>query len=115
MAVARRRAGLRASSRYAAGLLLRQPETVAWLGNDAQLAPRDRAALHAEATALVGRHGQAADAVAAVRALRSRELLRTAMADLLGRSGPDPTGDALTLDAPAPIDAAPQLALPAGP
>ena len=33
MTVAQRMARLLASSRYAAGLLLRQPETVAWLGN----------------------------------------------------------------------------------
>src|SRR5206468_3856741 len=73
MTVAQRMARLLASSRYAAGLLLRQPETVAWLGNDAQLAPRERAALHAEAAALVGRHGEAAAAVAALRAPRCQE------------------------------------------
>ena len=36
------------------------------------------------------------DAVAAVLALRRRELLRTATADLLGLSGVEPTGEALT-------------------
>ena len=111
MTVAQRMARLLASSRYAAGLLLRQPETVAWLGNDAQLAPRDRAALHAEAAALVGRHGEAAAAVAALRALRCRELLRTAMADLLGRSGPEQTGEALTAVAAVTIEAALQVAV----
>src|SRR6185312_8922152 len=99
MTVAQRMARLLASSRYAAGLLLRQPETVAWLGNDAQLAPRERAVLHAEAAALVGRHGEAAAAVAALRALRCRELLRTAMADLLGWSGPEQTVAAVTIEA----------------
>ncbi len=111
MTVAQRMARLLASSRYAAGLLLRQPETVAWLGNDDQLAPRDRAALHAEAAALVGRHGEAAAAVAALRALRCRELLRTAMADLLGRSGPERTGEALTTVAAVTIEAALQVAV----
>ena len=111
MTVAQRMARLLASSRYAAGLLLRQPETVAWLGNDAQLVPRDRAALHAEAAALVGRHGEAAAAVAALRALRCRELLRTAMADLLGRSGPEQTGEALTAVAAVTIEAALQVAV----
>jgi [glutamine synthetase] adenylyltransferase / [glutamine synthetase]-adenylyl-L-tyrosine phosphorylase len=111
MTVAQRMARLLASSRYAAGLLLRQPETVAWLGSDAQLAPRDRAALHAEATALVGRHAEAAGAVAALRALRCRELLRTAMADLLGRSGPEQTGEALTVVAAVAIEAALQVAV----
>jgi [glutamine synthetase] adenylyltransferase / [glutamine synthetase]-adenylyl-L-tyrosine phosphorylase len=111
MTVAQRMARLLASSRYAAGLLLRQPETVAWLGNDAQLAPRDRAALHAEAAALVGRHGEAAAAVAALRALRCRELLRTATADLLGRSGPEQTGEALTAVAAVTIEAALRVAV----
>jgi [glutamine synthetase] adenylyltransferase / [glutamine synthetase]-adenylyl-L-tyrosine phosphorylase len=111
MTVAQRMARLLASSRYAAGLLLRQPETVAWLGNDAQLAPRERGALHAEAAALVGRHGEAAAAVAALRALRCRELLRTAMADLLGRSGPEQTGEALTAVAAVTIQAALQVAV----
>ena len=111
MTVAQRMARLLASSRYASGLLLRQPETVAWLGNDDQLAPRDRAALHAEAAALVGRHAEGADAVAAVRALRCRELLRTAMADLLGRSGPEQAGEALTAVAAVTIEAALQVAL----
>ncbi|HET7247648.1 MAG TPA: bifunctional [glutamine synthetase] adenylyltransferase/[glutamine synthetase]-adenylyl-L-tyrosine phosphorylase [Streptosporangiaceae bacterium] len=111
MTVAQRMARLLASSRYAAGLLLRQPETVAWLGNDAQLAARDPAALHAEAAALVGRHGEAAAAVAALRALRCRELLRTAMADLLGRSGPEQTGEALTAVAAVTIEAALQVAV----
>jgi glutamate-ammonia-ligase adenylyltransferase len=95
MTVAQRMARLLASSRYAVDLLLRQPETVAILGDDAQLIPRDRAALQAEAAALVGRHAQAEHAVAGVRALRRRELLRTAMADLLGRPGAEQTGEAL--------------------
>jgi len=111
MTVAQRMAWLLASGRYAAGLLLRQPETVAWLVNDTQLVPRDRTALHAEAAALVERHTQADDAVPAVRALRCRELLRTAMADVLGRSGPEQTGEALTVVAAVTIEAALQVAL----
>ena len=105
MTVAQRMARLLASSRYAVDLLLRQPETVAILGDDAQLTPRDRAALQAEAAALVGRHAQADDAVAALRALRRRELLRTAMADLLGRSGAEQTGEALTTVTAVTVDA----------
>ena len=95
--VARRMARLLASSRYATGLLLRAPEAVAMLSDDAQLAPRPASALHAEATATVGRHPDPADAAAAVLALRSRELLRTAAADLLGRSGTEETCEALTV------------------
>jgi glutamate-ammonia-ligase adenylyltransferase len=95
--VARRMARLLASSRYATDLLMRAPETVALLGSDDQLVPRPAAALHAEATAVVRRHATADRAVQAVRALRRRELLRTAAADLLGRTTIEETSEALTV------------------
>jgi glutamate-ammonia-ligase adenylyltransferase len=95
--VAQRMARLLASSRYAADLLLRAPEVVAILGADAQLAPRPAAALHVEAAAVVGRHATAEGAVTAVRALRRRELLRTATADVLGKSSVEETCEALTV------------------
>jgi glutamate-ammonia-ligase adenylyltransferase len=94
--VAQRMARLLASSRYATGLLLRAPEAVAMLADDAQLAPRPRAALQAEAAATVSRHDDPAAATAAVLALRRRELLRTAAADLLGLASIEETGEALT-------------------
>jgi [glutamine synthetase] adenylyltransferase / [glutamine synthetase]-adenylyl-L-tyrosine phosphorylase len=95
--VARRMAWLLASSRYATDLLMRAPETVALLGSDDQLVPRPAAALHAEATAVVRRHATANRAVQAVRALRRRELLRTAAADLLGRATIEETSESLTV------------------
>jgi glutamate-ammonia-ligase adenylyltransferase len=103
--VARRMARLLASSRYATGLLLRAPEAVAMLADNAQLAPRPPALLQAEAAATVGRHDGAA-AAAAVLALRRRELLRTAAADLLGLSGIEETGEALTVVTAVTITAA---------
>ena len=95
--VARRMARLLASSRYATDLLMRAPEAVALLGSDEQLQPRPAAALHAEAAAVVSRHGTADAAAQAVRALRRRELLRTAAADLLGLTTVEETGEALTV------------------
>jgi [glutamine synthetase] adenylyltransferase / [glutamine synthetase]-adenylyl-L-tyrosine phosphorylase len=95
--VARRMARLLASSRYATDLLMRAPETVALLGSDEQLVPRPAAALHAEAAAVVSRHGSADMAAQAVRALRRRELLRTAAADLLGVTTVEETEEALTV------------------
>jgi glutamate-ammonia-ligase adenylyltransferase len=95
--VARRMARLLASSRYATDLLMRAPETVALLGSDEQLGPRPATALHAEATAVVSRHASAAEAAQAVRALRRRELLRTAAADLLGVTTVEETEEALTV------------------
>jgi [glutamine synthetase] adenylyltransferase / [glutamine synthetase]-adenylyl-L-tyrosine phosphorylase len=94
--VAQRLARLLASSRYATGLLLRAPEAVAMLGDDAQLAPRPETDLVAEATAAAGRAGSAAAAAGAVLAIRRRELLRTAAADLLGLAAIEETGPALT-------------------
>ena len=95
--VARRMARLLASSRYATDLLMRAPETVALLGSDEQLAPRPATALHTEATAVVSRHASAEEAGQAVRALRRRELLRTAAADLLGVTTVEETEEALTV------------------
>ncbi len=111
MTVAQRMARLLASSRYATDLLLRQPEMVAILGDGAELAPRPRAALQAEAAAAVSRYADAADAVAAVRALRRRELLRTATVDLLGSSEAEQTAEALTTVTAVTVDAALQVAI----
>ena len=104
--VAQRMARLLASSRYATGLLLRAPDAVAMLGDDAMLGPRPAAALRAEAAATVRRHDTAEEAVAAALALRRRELFRTAAADLLGMSGIEETGEALTAVAAVTIAAA---------
>jgi len=104
--VAQRMARILASSRYATGLLLRAPDAVAMLADDAQLAPRPAAALHDEAAAALRRHAAAADAVAAALALRRRELLRTAAADLLGLAGTEQTCEALTAVAAVTIAAA---------
>jgi glutamate-ammonia-ligase adenylyltransferase len=93
--VAEQLAAVLSSSRYATGLLLRSPESVTLLGDEAELTPRSADALAAEALAAVRRHDNAPDAVAAVRGLRSRELLRTALASLVGRIGVVETGEAL--------------------
>jgi [glutamine synthetase] adenylyltransferase / [glutamine synthetase]-adenylyl-L-tyrosine phosphorylase len=104
--VAQRIARLLASSRYATGLLLRAPDAVAMLADDTQLAPRPAAALYPDAAAAVRRHDTAAAAVMAVLVLRRKELLRTAMADLLGMSGIEQTGEALTAVAAVTVAAA---------
>ncbi len=104
--VAERLARILASSRYATGLLLRAPAAVAMLGDDAELTARPRDALGAEATAVVHRHETAEDAVAAVRAIRRRELVRIAAADLLGLAEPVQTRQALTSLAAVTVEAA---------
>ena len=82
---AERMAHVLASSRYAAGLLLRAPEAVAIFGDDAELTARSLTGLRAEMMAAVQRYEDDAEAaVTAVRSVRRRELLRTAAADVLG-------------------------------
>ena len=111
MTVARRMARVLSSSRYATDLLLRQPAMVAILGEDGRLTPRPAAALRVEAVAAVRRHPSPPDAVAAVRALRRRELLRIATADLLSLSGIEETGEALTAVTGAAVSAALYVAI----
>jgi glutamate-ammonia-ligase adenylyltransferase len=109
--VAERMAVVLASSRYATELLLRAPETVKLLADDAELKPRARAALTAEARAAVGRHDSVEDSVAAVRSLRRRELLRAAVASVLGRATVEETGEALTAVTAVTIAAALEAAI----
>jgi [glutamine synthetase] adenylyltransferase / [glutamine synthetase]-adenylyl-L-tyrosine phosphorylase len=117
---AERMAHVLASSRYAAGLLLRAPEAVAIFGDDAELAPRSKAALRAEMLAATQRYEDDAEgAVTAVRSVRRRELLRTSIADILhwpGGGTPDhrdaaasglaTTGEALTTVTQITVEAA---------
>jgi glutamate-ammonia-ligase adenylyltransferase len=105
-----------ASSRYATDLLLRAPEAVAMLRAETELTPRPAEALHGEAQSAVGRylsspHDRSADAVAAVRGLRRRELFRTAVADLLGIVDERATAEALTTITTVTLDAALRVAI----
>ncbi len=88
---AERMAHVLASSRYAAGLLLRAPEAVAIFGNDAELNARSLPGLRAEMMAATQRYEDDAEAaVTAVRSVRRRELLRTAAAELCYPGGMTP-------------------------
>jgi glutamate-ammonia-ligase adenylyltransferase len=118
VSVAERMARVLASSRYATELLLRAPEAVGLLRGEAELTPRSAEALRAEARAAVGRHIEFgirqdgwADAVAAVRGLRRRELFRTAVADLLGFLDERATAEALTSITTVTLDAALRVAI----
>ncbi len=81
---AHRLAKVLSTSRYAADALARSPESVAWLDDDRELAPRDRARLAAEADALLLRQDDAKVAATLLRALRRRESARTAVGEVLG-------------------------------
>ncbi|MCZ7460739.1 bifunctional [glutamine synthetase] adenylyltransferase/[glutamine synthetase]-adenylyl-L-tyrosine phosphorylase [Streptomyces sp. WMMC940] len=75
------------AGRLAPDLLLRAPEAVALLGDPEGLRPRGRDHLEQEVLAAVGRADGAEAAVASARAVRRRELFRTAAADLIGSYG----------------------------
>ncbi|WP_243225549.1 bifunctional [glutamine synthetase] adenylyltransferase/[glutamine synthetase]-adenylyl-L-tyrosine phosphorylase [Microbacterium sp. CIAB417] len=74
---------LLSSSRYVGELMEWIPESVAWLDRTDSLRPRGEAALDEEARAIQTRHESTAGALQAVRSLRRRELLRTAMGAVL--------------------------------
>jgi glutamate-ammonia-ligase adenylyltransferase len=107
---AERLARILASSRYAADLLMRAPEAVTMLADDTELVPRGRESLEVEALAAARRHDDPVVAVGAVRALRRRELFRTAVAELLGVAEVDDTGVALSSLAAATITGGVEIA-----
>lgn len=80
---ARRLAFILSGSRFSTDLLERYPEAVAWLDNDDDLQPRQLESLESELQSVMDRHGEANDAVAAVRTVRRRETLRLAMGALV--------------------------------
>ncbi|WP_336645608.1 bifunctional [glutamine synthetase] adenylyltransferase/[glutamine synthetase]-adenylyl-L-tyrosine phosphorylase [Microbacterium sp. USHLN186] len=97
---------LLSSSRYVGELMEWIPESVAWLDTPAALRPRGGAALDEEARAIQTRHSTTTAALRAVRALRRRELLRTAMGAVLDQVGVDEMARALTEITEATIQAA---------
>lgn len=97
---------LLSSSRYIGELLEWIPESVAWLDSSERLRPRGAAALDEEARAIQTRHETIGDALRAVRALRRRELLRTAMGAVLDVLTIEEVAVALTEITEATIQAA---------
>lgn len=93
-------------SRYIGELTEWIPESVAWLDSTDALRPRGGAALDEEARAIQTRHETVGPALAAVRALRRRELLRTAMAWMLDVVTIEEVATALTDITAATIQAA---------
>jgi glutamate-ammonia-ligase adenylyltransferase len=83
-------------SRYIGELMEWIPESAAWLDDPDLLRPRTGRALEEEARAIQARHADIEDAMRAVRTLRRRELLRIAMAAVLGVLTIEALADALT-------------------
>ncbi|MGJ9449798.1 bifunctional [glutamine synthetase] adenylyltransferase/[glutamine synthetase]-adenylyl-L-tyrosine phosphorylase [Actinotignum sp. GS-2025b] len=94
--VAHRLALILSRSRFLARDIPELPESIAWLGDDAELAPRSAAALRGELDALLERRSQPGEIAGAGRWLRWREVLRTAMAQALGLLGPEEVAGAVS-------------------
>jgi glutamate-ammonia-ligase adenylyltransferase len=110
--IAQRVATITSGSEFLVDLLLRAPESLALLADDEQLQPRDNAALQAEVDALIDRNiDDPVKSVGALRALRRRELVRTAAAVMLLNQPVDQTGKALTIVNSIVLDAALRVAV----
>jgi glutamate-ammonia-ligase adenylyltransferase len=105
-AAAERMATVLASSRYATEMLLRSPEAVVLLGDDAELVPRERPPLEAEVHAGVARHNDPMAAIGVVRAMRRRELFRISAAALNGVLPFGDVGEAVTAVSEATLSGA---------
>jgi glutamate-ammonia-ligase adenylyltransferase len=82
-------------SRFVGSLLERIPEAAAWFENEEELRPRSAAALLEETAATVARHDDDAAAALALRTARRREVLRLAIAAILGQIDVEELGVAL--------------------
>ncbi|MDK8236749.1 bifunctional [glutamine synthetase] adenylyltransferase/[glutamine synthetase]-adenylyl-L-tyrosine phosphorylase [Actinomyces urogenitalis] len=113
---ARRLCHVLSGARWTTDRLAERPEAIAWLDDDAELRPRPGGALREEVTRLVrrrlpgliGEHrqDQAVEAVHALLSVRSRELLRAALADSLDGLDPERTAQILTDATDAVLDGA---------
>ncbi|MGO2683093.1 MAG: bifunctional [glutamine synthetase] adenylyltransferase/[glutamine synthetase]-adenylyl-L-tyrosine phosphorylase [Microbacterium sp.] len=97
---------LLSSSQYVGELMEWIPESVAWLEQAERLRPRGEEKLEEEARAIQTRHASVATAVKAVRGLRRRELLRTAMGAVLDTLTIEELATALTAITDTTIQAA---------
>jgi [glutamine synthetase] adenylyltransferase / [glutamine synthetase]-adenylyl-L-tyrosine phosphorylase len=104
-AAAQRLAHVLSSSRLVAGLLEKVPESVALLETDEVLRPLPIEAMIASVRLGAARHeGDPVSAGMAARAVRRRELLRTAIADVVGLADIETVGRALSAAAVAALD-----------
>jgi glutamate-ammonia-ligase adenylyltransferase len=95
-AAAERLARVLATSRYGTDLLMRAPEATGLLASDDDLVPANVETLLRETSRAAARHDDPAEAIAAVRGVRRRELFRVAAADILGLLDVAAVGAALT-------------------
>ncbi|MDV2981833.1 bifunctional [glutamine synthetase] adenylyltransferase/[glutamine synthetase]-adenylyl-L-tyrosine phosphorylase [Pseudarthrobacter oxydans] len=94
-AAAERLCHMLSNSRLIADLLEVSPESVAWLGQDKDLAPVGFDAQWQEITSKMSRHADPESAMRLIRLIRRREILRIAIADSAGLLDQDQVGRAL--------------------
>ncbi|OAE01518.1 bifunctional [glutamine synthetase] adenylyltransferase/[glutamine synthetase]-adenylyl-L-tyrosine phosphorylase [Arthrobacter sp. OY3WO11] len=94
-AAAERLCHMLSNSRLIADLLEVSPESVAWLGQDKDLAPVGFDAQWQEITSKMSRHADPESAMRLIRLIRRREILRIAVADSAGLLDQDQVGRAL--------------------
>jgi glutamate-ammonia-ligase adenylyltransferase len=104
-AAAERMAHVLSASRLVAEMLERGPEVVALLGEDTELTPQPREMTVAAVRRAADRHaGDPEGAALAARGVRRREIVRTAIADIVGLADLDQVGRALSDAAAAALD-----------
>ncbi|UVJ41076.1 bifunctional [glutamine synthetase] adenylyltransferase/[glutamine synthetase]-adenylyl-L-tyrosine phosphorylase [Arthrobacter sp. CJ23] len=94
-AAAERLCHVLANSRLIADLLEVSPESVAWLGNDKELAPISFEAQWQEIQSKMSRHAEPEKSMRLIRLIRRRETLRIAIADSSGLLDQEQVGLAL--------------------
>jgi glutamate-ammonia-ligase adenylyltransferase len=109
--VAVRLAYLLGTSRYVVRMLGRAPEALRMLADDGELRARDQNDLRSQLREAAARRDDPEEAVAAVRAARRHELLRTAFADLLGMADVESICAAISDTTEATLDVALQIAM----
>ncbi|MFV0458417.1 MAG: bifunctional [glutamine synthetase] adenylyltransferase/[glutamine synthetase]-adenylyl-L-tyrosine phosphorylase [Actinomycetales bacterium] len=102
---AERMARLLSHSRYVADLMVNQPEVARWL-DEGLSAPDSQDELTTRALAVVSRHQNTTDAIDAVRKVRTREVLRTAIGDVAGQLDVEEVGRALSQATVATLEGA---------
>ncbi len=94
-AAAERLCHVLSNSRLISDLLEVSPESVAWLGQDKDLAPLSFEAQWQEIASKMSRHSDPESAMRLIRLIRRREILRVAIADSAGLLRQDQVGAAL--------------------
>lgn len=94
-----------ASGKFVPDMLNRDPQAIAWLGDKGMLSPRPPAHLSREMAGAINRT-TGSSAVGAVRAVRRREVLRSALACVAGKASVLDVGEALSSSTSIAIDAA---------